>query len=116
MGIHGRPPSRPEFSHGPYDYAACRGDDAHPCEQPTVADGIEQRLSDHAANTREDVSDKVVDRNAGGCLLRHEFCQHRGGRREYEHTANTEEEVGDQLCVPSLERDMTGSLRSAFRS
>ena len=73
MRVHGRPPSGPESSHGPYDYAACRGDDAQPCKQPAVADGIDERLSDYSANTREDVSDKVVNRDAGGCPLRHEF-------------------------------------------
>ena len=92
--------SRTESPHRPNDNTARRGDDTDPCEQPAVANGVEQRLRDDGAHAGEDVPDEVVHRDAVGCLLGHELRQHGRRHAEDEHRADAEEEVRNQRHEP----------------
>lgn len=100
LPIHHLPPPRSEPPHRPHDDAARRGDEAHPREQPPVADGADQRLRHDGARAGEDVAHEVVDRDAVGGAAGHELGEHGGRHGEDEHGADAEEEVGDERDGP----------------
>lgn len=83
--------------HSPYYTPTTQCDYAHAREQPAVANSTDKWVRCDGTDAREDVTDKIIDCDAGRGLARHKFCEHGGRHGEDEHGANAKEEVGYQL-------------------
>lgn len=95
--VHRLPPTRTKHSHDVEAETARKPYQAQDREEPTVADGIDNRSSNQGSDTREDVAHKVVQRNPRRCFLRHEFRQHCRRHAEDQHGSYAEKEVGNHL-------------------
>ena len=98
--IHLHPPPRSKPPHRPNNHTTRRSNNPHPRKQPPIPNSTYERLRHHSSNTRKDIPDEIIRRNAMAGFLRHEFRQHGRRHRKYEHGADTIEEIGEQWHEP----------------
>ena len=88
--IHIRSPPIAVSPHQNHNETAREDNASQYTEQGAVADCIDDRLGQERSSECENISHKVIERNAVGRLLRHELGEHRRYRSKHEHATDAE--------------------------
>jgi hypothetical protein len=73
---HLKSPLGPKFLHRPYDTKSANPTNyTKYSEEPSVTNGIDERLGDHTSNAAENIPHEVVHRNATAAALGKELCE-----------------------------------------